>query len=493
MSPRGAPGVGAPVSVPADVAHLGWLADVVQVPVDGAWPRHMSGAHPDAVGSYGPGAVGLVAQVLGRAPRWWVVLALHRVLEHDPAGMLVWRQVLLTAPRRVGKSVVLMGLALWRMVYGPALFGEPQLVMHIGKDLPIVREVQSKAWGFASARGWAVSRANGKEAIEAGPEARWLARAKDGVYGYDVTLGIADEVWDIPAPAIDEGLEPATLERISPQLVLASTAHRRATATMRRRMGAALAEIAQGPAGDTLVLAWGADPEADAGDPGVWRGASPFWSADRAAWMATKYARALAGEADPEAEDPDPTEAFRAQYLNVWPGALVKRAPGDPVISAAAWAAAEDRCAPQGEPVAAVAVESWWTSGACVAVATRDATGGVHVSLTAHARLDDAAAHVAALGADLVVAGESLAGDPRFAGATPVRMWARHAAGELARMLGAGEFTHDGTEELTRQVLALRTLPGSDGPRLVSKERTDAVKALVWAVQHARMEAPAIY
>ena len=83
-----------------------------------------------------------------------------------------------------------------------------------------------------------------------------------------------------------------------------------------------------------LLMLWGADPDAPVDDPATWRWASPHWSPDREAMMARKWAAALAGEVDPEADETDPVEAFRAQYLNVWPsmaaGARVSRLAGWP-------------------------------------------------------------------------------------------------------------------------------------------------------------------
>ncbi|MBM6705401.1 HNH endonuclease, partial [Sutterella massiliensis] len=74
--------------------------------------------------------------------RWWQRLAITRQLEHDEQGQLVWRVVVESAPRRAGKSVRLRGVALWRLEHGAELFGEPQLVVHTGKDVAIVREIQ---------------------------------------------------------------------------------------------------------------------------------------------------------------------------------------------------------------------------------------------------------------------------------------------------------------------------------------------------------------
>ena len=45
---------------------------------------------------------------------------------------------------------------------------------------------------------------------------------------------------------------------------------------------------------------------------------------------------------------------------------------------------------------------------------------------------------------------------------------------------------HDGSEELSRQVLDVRVTQSSDGPRVRSVGRLDALKAAVFAIEEAR-------
>lgn len=49
--------------------------------------------------------------------------------------------------------------------------------------------------------------------------------------------------------------------------------------------------------------------------------------------IADKYTKARAGEADPQADDPDPMAGFTAQYLNIWP---LRKVP-DPAIDPTGW------------------------------------------------------------------------------------------------------------------------------------------------------------
>ncbi|PTU57591.1 HNH endonuclease [Sphaerisporangium cinnabarinum] len=466
-----------------------WMAPLLDVPDDAAPPLAISPPHPRAVGSYGPDAVAwLEANLRERGRplrlRWWQKLALYLQLEHDDAGDLVWFEVLETTPRRAGKSTRLRASALWRLQFGPTLFEPDQIVMHTGRDLAICREIIRKAWPWAEGRGgdgWDTKRGMTEPEVSKDESNRWVVRSKDSTTGYDTCLGLVDESWDVPASAVDEDLEPSMLERESPQLLLTSTAHRRATSLMRGRITKALA-AAPGAVTRTLLLWWGAPPGADPGDEATWRAASPYWSPERHELIAAKYAAALAGEVDPEADDLDPMAGFEAQYLNVWRLRAPARSVGEPIVDADTWAALAAERPARAPDV--VAVESWFSHGVAVAASWRLQDGRVLVSVSDHPTMDAAAAHAAALGSRRpVLVGASLlkhaawegVGTDAAQGTTLV------CVRELDRALGAGELVHDGGEVLTNQVLAVRTSPGADGPRLRSTARADAVKAAVWA------------
>lgn len=296
-----------------------WASHLLDIPADSAPPLAMSGPHPLAVGSYGPELLKWAKKELRFTPRWWQELALVRQYEHDDEGRLVWREVLESGPRRIGKSVRLRVSAVWRTAHAE-LFGEPQLSMLVSKDLMIGKEIHAKAWAWAEKRGWVVQRRAGGQEIrvaEAEDSDRWLLRAPDGAYGYDVCYGQVDEAWDIKPDVITDGIEPALLERLSPQLHLTSTAHVKASSLMRGRLMNALRDLSA----DTLLMFWGAHPDADLDDPATWRASSPHWSPDRERLVAEKWRAAKEGGL--EVDDPDPLRGWAAQYLNVWPFLLM--------------------------------------------------------------------------------------------------------------------------------------------------------------------------
>jgi hypothetical protein len=380
-------------------------------------------------------------------------------------------------------------VALWRMEFGLGLFGEVQTLVHTGSDVAICREIQKGAWAWAESE-WgpkAVTKANGKEQIESPDEARWLVRAQDAVYGYDVCMGMVDEGWDVKTDTVTEGLEPATIERSSPQLHLTSTAHRRATSLMRTELAEALTiEVPT-----TLLLLWAAPPNSDPGDPTTWRAASPHWSEARHRYVAKKYEKALAGEQDPEFDDPDPMAGFLAQYLNVWPLRESRAQRGVPVVTEDQWG---DLTAERPDTTPrAVAIEGWPGAGCSVAFAWRRGDRAV-VTTEGHAELASAVAAVRAAGyRGTVTIGASLAEDPALKRLRTKPRNARTgtAVSDLVRRLAEDAVRHDGNIHLTTQLLAVRTLDGADGLRMASTHRADAVKAASWAIEASRGTKPA--
>lgn len=301
---------------PMSACRARWLKHLRDIPDDAMAPLAMSGPHPRAVGSYGAECIAWAQSEMGLTLRWWQALAVTRQLEYDKAGALVWREIVESGPRRIGKSVRLRVTALWRLA-NATRFLEPQLAMLVSKDLAVGKEIHRPAWAWAEKRSpqWNVLRLNGGQEVETPAGDRWLLRAPNAAYGYDVGYGQVDESWDVDPMAITDGLEPALLERHSPQLHLTSTAHVRASSLMRRRLTAALRDADP----DVLLLLWGARPGADISEPETWRASSPHWSPARQDLVRRKYAAALAGQDEPEFDDPDPIRGWAAQYLNVWP------------------------------------------------------------------------------------------------------------------------------------------------------------------------------
>jgi hypothetical protein len=420
-------------------------------------------------------------------------------LEVDEDDRLVWDAMVLSLARQLGKSWLLRELCLWRM-HQADRFGEPQDVVHTGKDLAVCREVQRPARAWARLRpGYRVREVNGQEEILFEEQnSRWLLRAKESAYSLAVSMGAVDEAWKVKASSVDESLTPTMVEREQPQLLLISTAHRRAEDLMLQRRQAALDELETG-AGD-LLIEWSAPRDAELDDEAGWRAASPHWTGQRQRMIGRQLASARAGVLrDPE--EPDPEESFRAQWLNQWPRDLAPLGGAEPLLPAGVW----DRLggAVEEQQPWFVAVEDNFGEGAAVAAAARLDDGRFQVDGWLRDSWDAALLDVRRLAAiheirDLQIGASMISRTPpdtipfpRAAGAAETR-----PALALLRDLAAGAMiVHDITAELDVAVMMARVKENPSGLALVTGADTHLVRALVWALAaaHKPVLEPAIY
>jgi hypothetical protein len=470
----------------------------------------MSGPHPDAVGSYGGEAIAWVEEYAGITLRWWQRLVIVRALEHDAAGGLVWLEVDLSTPRQVGKSWTLRAVASWR-IHAAERFGEPQLVLHTGKDLPSCKEVMRPARAWARGLGYRVREQNGNEEIATPDGSRWIVRGKTSVYSYSVSVGLVDEAWGVAPEIVEDGVEPTMSDRFDPQLWLVSTAHRHATSLFPLRRATALAALsAPSSRSSTLLLEWSAPRSTAIDDRAAWRAASPHWTPHRERLLDAKLERVRRGISEDPDED-DPVESFRSQYLNIWPVRRLVPAGEEPLVDVATWTAARGLgvALPPGPVV--VGVEDWYGRGAAACGVASLPDGRLLVWGEEFPDHDAAIAWASWLaegrdGSSLVV-GASLAIDP-----------VREAVGDLLVergtnvdlktalpllrvLLRQGRIVHGGDVALDAQIGAARVAEREGGLALThrSSTRTDLVRALAWSVQIAvsggavAVPRPAIY
>ena len=475
-----------------------WLRGLRRVPRDAVWPRLMSPPHPQAVGSLGRVFIRWAEARSGRPLRWWQRLVAVRLLEVDAGGRLVWETTILSMARQLGKSWLLRELCLWRIHQGDR-FGEPQDVLHTGKDLAVTKEVQRSAriWAKARAGLYKVREVNGQEEIELLADgSRWMLRAKEAVYGYSVSLGAVDEGWKVRASSVDEGLTPTMVEREQPQLLLVSTAHRMATSLMLGRRQVALADLAAG--GGDLLIEWSAPRDADLDDVAAWRLASPHWTPQRERLIARQLEKARAGDLE-DPDEPDPVEAFRAQWLNQWPHRItLPTGNTEELLPAGLWAALAEPVESDG-PLW-VAVEDDYGLGAAVAAATRLDDGRLEAGGWLCPDWDTALADVRRLGVARRIrhlqVGASMLNRvppgtmpaPKPAGAAETRVGLA-----LLRDLAANrQVIHDeGTLELDRAVCAAHVRETPAGQLMLAhRGETHLVRALVWALNAAHKPAP---
>jgi hypothetical protein len=480
-----------------------WLEPLLDVPPDAVWPRLMTVPHPRAVDSLGAELEAYSSKRGGVEFRWWQRLAAARLLEVDADGRLVWEAVILTLARQLGKSLLLRELALWRMHQG-VRFGEPQDVLHTGKDLAICKEVQrpARVWAKGHRGEYKVREVNGQEEIELLRDgSRWMLRAKEAVYGYSVSLGAADEAWKVRTASIEEGLTPTMAERNQAQLLLISTAHRMATSLMLGRRQAALVELATGN-GD-LLLEWSAPRTSQIDDPAAWRRASPHWTPHRERLITARLTLARAGGDVEDPDEPDPIEAFRAQWLNQWPARQIQPS-GDieALLPDGCWEdLVEDGVSSSG-PVWC-AVEDDFGLAAAVAVAGVTADGRLELDGWLCADWDSAIESVEALATirpirTLLVGASMLERVPTSVSPRPTGAGTRElkTALPLFRDLAVnGALVHDATTgDIDEAVTRAQVRESLTGLILTARGPTHLTRALVWAVQaaHRPTKTPAI-
>jgi hypothetical protein len=292
-----------------------------------------------------------------------------------------------------------------------------------------------------------------------------------------------------------EGVQPTMMERASPQLLIVSTAHRKATKLLPDRRRAALEELASPRR--RLLVEWSAPTPADPDQLlDAARAASPQWERRRARLVAQALEDARAEPARPG--DVDPIDMFASQYVNDWSaGRVLGQGKGEPLVEPDRWA--EVRAEHRG-PAAVAAVEDFYGQSYAVGWATSDVDsldvvlGGQVVTDTLQLRrllLD--------LGAAELLAGASIAEDAVFTGlaAVPVgQRETRPALAGLRRGVAEGRVFHDGSDDLDRQMADVRVVGQSGGLGIVAGHRSDVLRAAAWClarIEAGRLVGPAVY
>jgi hypothetical protein len=447
----------------------------------------MTVPHPNAVGSYGQKLIDWAWDVRGVRLFWWQQLVAIRLLEHDRAGRLVWRDVYLSVARQSGKSTFVSILADWRSE-AAWLFGEPQLVMHTADTLRHALDVWQLAVPRAYECGYDVRRGTGQEKIDKGlTVGAHVVRSQQAVVGSSTSLAIADEAQGVKLSTITENLSPTLVERQQAQLLLVSTSHSHCTDLMPTYRLQGTADL-DSP-GRMLMLEWSADASLPLGDLVAARQASPHWSENRALDIGEAVTRALATPAGHELRI-----AVDAQWYNRWPS-LASRGAGVLLLDDGVWAACAGVVAAT-EP-GWVAIEDNFGNGAAVAFVAGDGERYEVDGITCDSWADA-----------LVWARKFIDASPQSQLLVGASMWrsvptdmpgqktraggaeARRGLAVLRSMVAAGRVVHDRTPDLDAQISAARVRPVADGLALVSEGRQDVLRAALWALWFAQQPTP---
>ena len=397
--------------------------------------------------------------------------------------------------RQVGKSVLLRGGATWRL-HQAELFGEEQTIMHTGKDLPVCKEVQRLARQWAKARAYPVREQNGNEEItEPLSDSRWMVRGKDSVYGYSVSFGLVDEAWGVAPGVVEDGIEPTMAERHSPQLVLASTAHRRATSLFPTHRTAALDQLDEPTS--TLLIEWSAHrdaPRSTTSPPGAKRrriGAKAVSACSPSALGGCARARRSTPTRPTRSSPSAPSSSTSGRCTRRAPRArragrprALARPRGERRRAAARLGGGGRELSGGGQGVVAVAdvgegryeVDGWTCKD-------RDSA------------LESARRTIEVLGVPgrLSVAPSLVSAAPTADKATPADE--RFGLPLLRELVESGRLVHDATPELDVQLAECRVRPVSGGLTLATPARSDLVRAAALAARAAVVSSPvpAIY
>jgi phage terminase large subunit-like protein len=477
-----------------------WLVDLARTAGEWAWPRLMTGIHPRAAGSYGTKAIAEIEAAAGR-PLWpGQALVILRALEHDAAGVLVWKRVGVSEPRQQGKSTIVGHVAWWRLCSG-VLFGEPGDVLHVARDVGAAVNVQRphRLRAEREPERFKVRSAGGRLEIEhLGDGGRWLLRSSDGVYSYSAVMAIADEAWDLPSSVVDDALAPVLLQRESPQLWVVSTANVKATSLMLGLRAQAIAELDDPQS--MLWVEWSANPDDDVGDPAVWRSVCPRWTPEIAERYEELYASAAARRpSDPVADDP--VDGFARQYLNVWPSTVEPVRRGEPLADMDAWAACEeDHTPPEGGAIVLV-LEEHWDRGVSLVLVAELSDYRFYVQAWQFAtRVEAFATAIVFCGKrrlHQVLVGATFVHDPLAVelGATPVgTRELPPAIATFRELLGDDKIRHYASQLLTEQLAAARVAASLSGQPVLQTDRgarMDTLKAALWGLYSMSTTPPA--
>lgn len=429
-------------------------------------PRLFSPRHPNAVGSYGPAAIDWIEDRSKKPLRWAQKIVIMRALEHDANRELCYREILYLMPRRGGKSVTLREVICWRCWSGHLGDVEPQVALHIAKDLKLARSTQAQIWDWAERRGMTVRKTNGQEAVSHPNGSMWQIQSHHSVYGHEGGLSMIDEGWAVSRETADTSLAPAQIGRDHPQSWIFSMPHRRTTDFVPSRRLDAI-----DPSNDIMLAEWSANPAADLDDPAVWLAAAPHLDA--------AYRRDILRACR------NKPEGYREQWLGIWP---------DEAGEVAGWPAGWETCAqvvagpPPRPPVAAIE-QARDLSSTAVAIAT-GGPGAVHVWTAQFETLDEAIRYLRTVAPQTIRAGISLKAAVIATGLHVEAAGVREtglAAPALADLIRRGVLAHDHRPEMAAQVDVCRVRETEAGLAISGRESggpVHGVKAVAWAAWH---------
>lgn len=236
---------------------------------DDATPARFATPRGDSP-SDGHRVAGLLAE-LGFELLPWQVQVLEVGLELDhPAGLPIHRDVVITTPRQQGKSLLMLGVILHRL-----LCLSDQVILFGAQSRLTARSRLIETWwpmlsrsSFGSSL--ELARGSGFETlrnIDNGSSLRLLSTEEASGHGDTADLVVVDEAWSLDART-EQAVRPATVARRGSQIWTISTAGTARSEWWRSKVDA-------GREGVGVYFEWSADEHADPLDPATWKSAMP--------------------------------------------------------------------------------------------------------------------------------------------------------------------------------------------------------------------------
>lgn len=241
-----------------------------------------------------------VARLLGFELMHWQKLVIERATVVDDP----FREVIVSTPRQIGKSLLMALVILEKMLSTPdgfVLFGAQSRMTARGKLLDgwwpmIARSPLSDRFTIARGAGFEALRCDNGSLL------RLLSTEESSGHGESADLVVIDEVWSLDA-RVEQAVRPATVRRENSQIWLCSTAGTASSVWWRSKVDIGRQLVTDAPVGAaTAFFEWAAPDGADVLDEAVWWQCHPALAeghvpievirADALAMSATEFGRA---------------------------------------------------------------------------------------------------------------------------------------------------------------------------------------------------------
>ena len=236
-----------------------------------------------------PGRVSRLPQIAGLAQRLgiplmpWQAYAIRVGTEIDESGLPAYRDVLVTAGRRAGKTIISFLVMLDRCLQQ----GPRKIVVHTAQGLtdltesweeeldPIITEsglgaVAKYKGSFGSFKPRVIFRANGSRI-------NLLSASGKTGHGKKTDLVVFDEAWTILDATREQALKPTLRTVPDAQTWTISTEGNDRSWYLSTKIDRYSERLLSGQPTMSCILTWGADENADIEDPAVWAKSVPSW------------------------------------------------------------------------------------------------------------------------------------------------------------------------------------------------------------------------